>query len=103
MLGVKAIRNHPLSPFGEKNMGGKKKLTLRQMEKMQSRKDVRKERRSGGSPAAEKKIFLPNHRDQKVIRELEKMKVLTPYTVASRFDLRLSVAKDFLETYFKHF
>jgi ribosomal protein S25 len=25
------------------------------------------------------------------------MKALTPYTVATRFDLRLSVAKDFLE------
>jgi len=81
-------------------MGGKKKLSLKQMERTQSRKDVRKEGRSGGSTASEKKtpgVFSPDYRSQKVIGELKKMKVLTPYTVASRFDLRLSVAKDFLE------
>jgi len=81
-------------------MGGKKKLTIKQIEKMQARRDQeRKERRSGG-PFAEKKsagIIPPDPKSEKVIGELKKMKVLTPYTVATRFDLRLSVAKDFLE------
>jgi len=79
-------------------MGGKKKLTLKQMEKMQARKQERKEGASKGS--ADKKasgIVSPEYRSDKVIGELKKMKVLTPYTVASRFDLRLSAAKGFLK------
>lgn len=81
-------------------MGGKKKLALRQMEKMQVKKRERKEGRSGRSTATEKKgagIVPPDARSKKVISELKRMKVLTPCMVASRFDLRLSVAKDFLE------
>jgi len=81
-------------------MGGKKKLTLKQMAKMQERRDQeRKERKSGG-PTSEKKsigIILPDLKSEKVIGELKKMRALTPYTVASRFDLRLSVARDMLE------
>ncbi len=80
-------------------MGGKKKLTLKQMEKMQVKKDEqRKEGKSGGG--SEKKpagIILPDPKSEKVVGELKKMKVLTPYTVASRFNLRLSVAKDLLK------
>ena len=33
----------------------------------------------------------------KIVDEMRKLKVLTPYAVATRFNLRLSVAKDFLE------
>jgi len=80
--------------------GGKKRPTLKQMAKAESRKDEqRKERRSGRSTTEKKSLglTLPNLRSEKVVGELKKMKVLTPYTVASRFDLRLSVAKDFLE------
>jgi len=85
-------------------MGGKKKLTMKQMERMQAKKDEergreRKERKSGG-PTTEKKsigIIPPDPKSEKVIGELKKMRALTPYAVATRFDLRLSVAKDFLE------
>ena len=79
-------------------MGGKKGLTLKQMERMRARRQERKE--STPQRFTEKKtagIFSPDYRSQKVLGELKKMKVLTPYTVASRFDLRLSVAKDFLK------
>jgi len=80
-------------------MGGKKKLTMKQMERMQARRDQeRKERRLAS--ATEKKsigIVPPDPKSEKIIGELKKMKALTPYTVATRFDLRLSVAKDFLE------
>jgi small subunit ribosomal protein S25e len=31
------------------------------------------------------------------VDEMKKLKVLTPYVVATRFNLRLGVAKDFLE------
>lgn len=79
-------------------MGGKKRLTLKQMERMQARRQERKE--STPKRSSEKKtagIVSPDYRSQKVISELKKMKVLTPYTVASRFDLRLSAAKGFLK------
>ena len=77
-------------------MGGKKKLSLSQMEKLRARRE--RERRTALA-AREKKsssIFVPEVNDE-VLNELKKMKVLTPYNVASRFDLRVSVAKDFLE------
>ena len=80
--------------------GGKKRLTLKQMAKVQSRKGQQLKERKSGRSTSEKKslgLTLPNLRSEKVVGELKKMKVLTPYTVASRFDLRLSVAKDFLE------
>lgn len=79
-------------------MGGKKRLTLKQMERMQKRKGEKKEGKSGG-PAQKKPagIIPPNPRSEKVIGELKKMKALTPYMVASRFDLRLSVAKSLLK------
>ena len=84
-------------------MGGKKKLSLKQMERMQDRTapaKKEKEGKSSGGGAPEKKvagITPPDIRSEKVLSELKKMKVLTPYTVASRFELRLSVAKDMLE------
>ena len=81
-------------------MGGKKRLTLKQMARIESRKErERKERKSGGSTTEKKSlgITLPDLKSKKVIGELKTMRVLTPYTVASRFDLRLSVARDFLK------
>jgi len=82
-------------------MGGKKKLTLKQMERMHEKTaPPKKESKSGGGSASEKKvagIILPDIRSEKVLSELKKLKVLTPYTVASRFDLRLSVARDMLD------
>jgi small subunit ribosomal protein S25e len=82
-------------------MGGKKKLTLKQMERMHEKQpQPKKESKSGGGGAPEKKmagITPPDIRSEKVLGELKKLKVLTPYTVASRFDLRLSVARDMLE------
>lgn len=82
-------------------MGGKKKLTLKQMERMTEKQGPpKKEGKSSGGSAPEKKaagITPPDIRSEKVLNELKKLKVLTPYIVASRFDLRLSVAKDMLD------
>lgn len=81
-------------------MGGKKRLTIKQMARIQSRKDEQqKERKSGGSTKEKRSLGLtvPDLKSKKVVGELKTMKVLTPYTVASRFDLRLSVARDFLK------
>jgi small subunit ribosomal protein S25e len=82
-------------------MGGKKKLTLKQMERMTEKTaPPKKDSKSSGGGAPEKKvagITPPDLKSEKVLGELKKLKVLTPYIVASRFDLRLSVARDMLE------
>jgi ribosomal protein S25 len=84
-------------------MAGKKKPTRKQMSKRQS-SGVRqnKERRNVrvGKVTKDKQVIgitLPDVKSKKVLGTLKAMKVLTPYMVASRFDLRLGVAKDFLE------
>ncbi|MEM1515803.1 MAG: hypothetical protein QXH24_07160 [Candidatus Bathyarchaeia archaeon] len=90
-------------------MGGKKKPTLSQAEKIQLREMIREEGEKETKPKtqtvkAEKKppsVIMPNIRDEKIIKEIQKMKVLTPYTVASKFNLRLSIAKDFLEELYR--
>lgn len=84
-------------------MGGKKKLSLKQIERMQTRQDKQeKEKKKKDKTAGfrEKKpaaIVPPDIRDEKIIGELKKMRVLTPYAVATRFNMRISIAKDFLE------
>lgn len=77
-------------------MGGKKKLSLKQMQRTQARERGRKEDRSETSRKKVAGIFSPNPRSKEVIDDLKKMKALTPYAVASRLDVRLSVAKHFL-------
>ena len=70
------------------------------MEKTEEKKDEKEKRggKSGISP--EKKapgIISPDLKSDKTIGEIKKMKVITPYTIASRFNLRLSVARDVLD------
>ncbi|MBS7616615.1 hypothetical protein KEJ45_05405 [Candidatus Bathyarchaeota archaeon] len=82
-------------------MGGKKKLSLKQMERMQAKKDEEeKKKKDKGGAAREKKaagIIAPDIKGGKMVEELKKMRVLTPYAVASRFNIRISAAKDLLE------
>ena len=95
----KSIRNPFLLNYQGKIMGGKKKLSLKQMERMQARQRERKDESKRSSESTEKKsigISPPDPTNKKVMDELKKMKALTPYGVASRLDLRLSVAKHFL-------
>ena len=78
-------------------MGGRKKLTLTQMERQQMRKQRQQARRQ--AEVREKRvggIFPPDINDESFLEELRKMKVITPYAVASRYNLRLSVAKEVL-------
>jgi len=89
-------------------MGGKKKLTLKQMEKIQRRKEQREREKKAAAttPGVEKKkvadVIPPDVNDEKVIQEIRRMRAITPYQVASRFNLRLSVAKDFLKSLQRH-
>jgi len=83
-------------------MGGKKKLNLKQMERMQDKKDVEdkdKKKKEKGAPKEKKasSVISPDAKSDKVIGELKKMHVLTPYTVATRFNIRMSAAKDLLD------
>ena len=83
-------------------MGGKKKLGLKQMERMQTRKDeeeTEKKKEKAGPPREKRAIGVipPDVKNEKVVNEIKKMNVLTPYAVASRFNIRISAAKDFLE------
>ena len=85
-------------------MGGKKKLGLKQMERMQERRDEEdkakeKKKEKAGLPKERRTIGVvpPDVKNEKNINEIRKMNVLTPYIVASRFNIRISAAKDFLE------
>ncbi|MGD6807296.1 MAG: 30S ribosomal protein S25e [Candidatus Bathyarchaeia archaeon] len=84
-------------------MGGKKKLGIKQMEKQQEDKaadDKAKKKEEKKGPPQKKttvSILAPDAKDQKVIAEVKKMGVLTPYAVATRYGIRVSTAKDFLE------
>jgi small subunit ribosomal protein S25e len=80
-------------------MGGKKKLSLKQMQKAEKKTAPKKEKRSA-APTEKKSvpgITPPNLAGDKLAAELNKLKVLTPYSVASRFDLRLSIAREYLK------
>ncbi len=83
-------------------MGGKKKLSLKQMERMHEKKDAEEEKKKkekGGAPKEKKPLGIlpPDTKNEKLIGELKKMNVLTPYTVATRLNIRISAAKDFLD------
>lgn len=84
--------------------GGKKKRSMTQMAKAQTVEKGKGRKDTGGrgrsSSSSERKtltVMQPNPKDKGMFKELKKMKVLTPYAVASRFNLRLGAAKDFLE------
>ncbi len=85
-------------------MGGKKKLGLKQMEKQQVKEDDEKskeKKKEKAGPPKEKRTIIgvvaPDVKEQRNIAEIKKMNVLTPYAVATKFGIRISAAKDFLE------
>ena len=84
-------------------MGGKKKLGIKQMEKQQVKEDEdkskEKKKEKAGPPKERKTVGImpPDAKNEKIVSEVKKMNVLTPYAVATRYDIRISAAKDFLE------
>lgn len=81
-------------------MGGKKKRSMKQMAKARKKKTGKKEKRVAATLREKKSvpgITPPNLKSDKLKSELKKMKVITPYLVASRYDLRLSIARNFLK------
>ena len=83
-------------------MGGKKKLGIKQMEKQQETQDEAKQdkKKEKAGPPKERKassIVAPDAKNDKIVGEIKKMNVLTPYAVATKYNIRISTAKDFLE------
>ncbi|NLE03747.1 MAG: hypothetical protein GX638_02955 [Crenarchaeota archaeon] len=85
-------------------MGGKKKIGLKQMERQQSRSDddakakEKKEKKAG--PPKEKRTIIsvvpPDAKNEKIVAEVKKMPVLTPYAISTKYGIRISAAKTFL-------
>jgi ribosomal protein S25 len=80
-------------------MGGAKKMSLKQAEKQQALRDqkMQGDQRRRRSDIPEKKrlgIDLPDL--QATNEDLKRMKAITPYTLASKYDIRLSKAKNML-------
>jgi small subunit ribosomal protein S25e len=88
-------------------MGGAKKRSMAQMEKTQDQPDKGKDESAAsskkgakGKTIAEKRargLQAPDLNDPKFVGEVGKMSAITPYSLASQFNVKLSVAKDLLE------
>jgi len=86
-------------------LGGAKKKSMAQMEKSQDQQDKKDDSPQGQKKTKSKTIAEkrprglqgPEVSDPKFLSEVQKMGVITPFALASQFNLRLSVAKDLLE------
>jgi len=85
-------------------MGGKKKLGLKQMERQQDNTDEskakEKKEKKAGAPKEKRttiNVIPPDAKNDKIVAEVKKMPVLTPYAIATKYNVRISAAKDFLE------
>jgi small subunit ribosomal protein S25e len=86
-------------------MGGKKKIGMKQMERQQDKSDdeakakEKKDKKAG--PPKEKRttinIIPPDAKNDKIVAEIKKMPVLTPYAIATKYNVRISAAKIFLQ------
>jgi len=80
-------------------MGGAKKQSLSQAEKQQALRTKKQEGETAKktqTKAYEKRmggISIPNVPNEKLVNELKEAKAVTPYTLASKYNLRMSVAK----------
>jgi len=76
--------------------GGKKKQSISQMTKPKKTKEPKDK---AGAPQQKKVpgLTLPDINNKKVLAELKGLKVLTPSVVAARYNIRLSIAKEFIK------
>jgi len=81
-------------------MGGKKKTSLKKIEQMQKRKDQekgKKKKKEIKEKKTKRGVVEIDFKNGTFLGEIDKIKVLTPYTVASRLNLRISSAKNLLK------
>jgi small subunit ribosomal protein S25e len=77
--------------------GGKKKQTLSKKERAQSKTKAPKTSSAPKSTGEKHTSGITAPNTESVLGQMKKMSAITPYAVASRFDLRISVAKDLLQ------
>ena len=79
--------------------GGKKKQSLKQMTKQKASKGKKQKDKTSFTPVTKKTlgISIPDLNDKKVLGELKGLKILTPSVIASRYNVRLSIANSFLK------
>lgn len=79
--------------------GGKKKQSLKQMTKRKAPKEKKQKDKTSFTPVTKKTlgISVPDINNKKVLGELKGLKILTPSVIASRYNIRLSVANSFLK------
>ncbi|MBT8171622.1 hypothetical protein KJN74_01960 [Candidatus Bathyarchaeota archaeon] len=79
--------------------GGKKKQSIKQMTKPKAPKDKKQKEKSSTFQTTKKNlgILIPDINNKNVIGELKGLKILTPSVVASRYNVRLSIANSFLK------
>jgi ribosomal protein S25 len=80
-------------------MGGTKKKTLSQMKKEEEKRREKEAEKKKVKQVIEKKERSAFYTEapETALKELSKLDVLTPYTVASQLNLRLSAAKNLLK------
>jgi small subunit ribosomal protein S25e len=82
-------------------LGGAKKKSISKIEDAQlAQEKKQQQRKTKGKVALEKRergIRMPDIGDPKLLSDLSKIGALTPYSLASQYNLKMSVAKDLLE------
>lgn len=88
-------------------MGGVKKKSISQMAKAQMVKEAKKEakkekptEKAKVTDVSTKGLFIDMDGDR-LVKEISTMKVITPFEVASKFKVKISVAKDIIEELWK--
>jgi ribosomal protein S25 len=77
--------------------GGKKRQTLKKTERVQKRTRTPKTTSSPRSTSERSIGGIAPPETKSVLSQIKKMRAITPYGVASRLDLRISIARDLLQ------
>ena len=81
-------------------MGGRKKLTLKQMEKQQLLRQMREQKRGKVQVKVEEKkepaLFIDEATFNEIKKEALTANLITPYMIASKYNVKISTAKRIL-------
>ena len=77
--------------------GGKKRQPLKKTERVQKRTKTSKTTSSPRSTSEKSIGGIAPPETKSVLSQIKKMRAITPYAVASRLDLRISIARDLLQ------
>ena len=79
--------------------GGKKNKSITKMTKTKTPKEPKQKEKTDIQTSTKKNlgIVMPDVNNKKVVAELKGLKVLTPSVVATKYNIRVSLAKAFLK------